>query len=59
MEFLGERRINPVYGGTYLFCPADTIDEQIQCLKYEPREELWCKHCACGTSDICTALPNK
>jgi len=34
MEFLAERRINPVYGGTYLFCPADTIDDQIQRLKY-------------------------
>ena len=40
----------------YILCPADDPDKQIQCLEYEPCiEHNWqCKHCGCGSSDICT-----
>ena len=59
MEQLGKQREDPIFGGTYTYCPADTIDDQIQCIKYEACNNLWCRHCGCGFSDICDVIKEK
>lgn len=58
MEYLASRLFT---GGRFQWiCLADTIDEEIGCLFYEPcmknggNDKLWCLHCDGGRSDICT-----
>ena len=52
MKYIGEY-IPEFYGngtwdhGNYMLCPADTADEEMECLYYEPVDAVtWmCKHC--------------
>jgi|GEM_PF-3261686 len=43
----------------YTLCPVDDPVEQMECTLYEPGfyfcDSWQCKHCACGSSDICSA----
>jgi len=42
----------------YIRCPADNPDDQMQCIGYVPCDanNLQCKYCDCGKSDICSRL---
>jgi hypothetical protein len=48
MEYLGikikERVTEYHYYPSYIMCPADTVDKQMECLYYEPKRDLTCKY---------------